>query len=221
MAGKSERRGRLASRSRKKTQPKRQDINLGRVVVITSDPTVKDKVPVYINNLWPTAAVITAEEVGEGLELVRKTTPDLVVVDDGLPEPGGLQALGDLRSFSDVPVIILMGKGQGASEITRYMDEGANACEKNPISSRTLSARIKAACQKPLALAPSSNPNPEPDSQTLEEMKEVEMVAPGPEAQKNGSKPETLSLKNIVLKKCMAVPSFRRRVVHHIVRNLA
>ena len=72
MAGKSERRGRLASRSRKKTQPKRQDINLGRVVVITSDPTVKDKVPVYINNLWPTAAVITAEEVEEGLELVRK-----------------------------------------------------------------------------------------------------------------------------------------------------
>ena len=221
MAGKSERRGRLASRSKKKTTPKRQGIHLGRVVIITDDPTVKDKVPVYINKQWPTAAVITTEEIGKGLDLVKKMAPDLVVLDDGLPDPGGLQALVGLRSFSDVPVIILMGNRQGASEITRYMDEGANACEKKPISSRTLATRIKAVCQKPLALTPSSAPPPEPDSPTLKEMKEVEMVAPGPEAQKNGSQPKTLSLRSIVLQKCMAVPSFRRRVVHHIVRNLA
>ncbi|MEE9247323.1 MAG: response regulator [Dehalococcoidia bacterium] len=206
----------MASRSKKKTSPKRQDIDLGRVVIITNDPTVKDKVPVYINKRWPTAAIITTEEVGEGLELVRKTTPDLVVLDDGLPEPGGLHALGTLRSFSDVPVIILTGQGQDASEITRYMDEGANAFEKKPISSRTLSTRIKAACQKPLARAPSSAPPPEPDSPTQEEV-----VAPGLEAQRNGPKPEPLSLRSSVLRKCMASPSFRRRVVHHIVRKLA
>jgi two-component system KDP operon response regulator KdpE len=80
----------------------------------------------------------------EGLRLAASRSPDLVLLDLGLPDEDGQQALRRLRAFSAVPVIILSARDQESEKITA-LDNGADDYVEKPFSVGELLARIRAA----------------------------------------------------------------------------
>ena len=80
----------------------------------------------------------------EGLEEVAMFSPDLVILDLGLPDIDGLEVVRLLREWAKVPIIILSVKEQESDKITA-LDFGANDYVTKPFGMGELLARIRAA----------------------------------------------------------------------------
>jgi len=80
----------------------------------------------------------------EGLNAVAMFSPDLVVLDLGLPDIDGLEVVRQLREWTKVPIIILSVKEQENDKITA-LDFGANDYVTKPFGMGELLARIRAA----------------------------------------------------------------------------
>lgn len=78
---------------------------------------------------------------------VRKTPPDLIVLDIMLPGMDGISVCRETRKFSDVPIIMLTAK---VEEIDRLLglELGADDYVCKPFSPRELVARIKAVLRR-------------------------------------------------------------------------
>jgi two-component system KDP operon response regulator KdpE len=73
--------------------------------------------------------------------------PDVVILDLGLPDVDGLDVLRRLRTFSDVPVIVLTARDE-QSEKVRSLDAGADDYITKPFDTEELLARIRAALRR-------------------------------------------------------------------------
>ncbi len=82
-----------------------------------------------------------------GLELVTSATPDVVVLDLGLPDLDGAELLHMLRAISDVPVIVATARDEEASMV-RLLDAGADDYVVKPYSAAQLEARIRAVLRR-------------------------------------------------------------------------
>lgn len=79
----------------------------------------------------------------EGLSQFAQHTPQMVLLDLGLPDLDGKQVLQDLRSRSNVPVMILSVREDEAEKVAA-LDAGANDYVAKPFGAAELSARIRA-----------------------------------------------------------------------------
>lgn len=89
-------------------------------------------------------AVERADTARDGLRLAAARAPDVVLLDLGLPDLDGQEALVTLRSFSTVPVIVLSARDRDAEKIAA-LDHGADDYVEKPFSVGELMARIRAA----------------------------------------------------------------------------
>ncbi|WP_273950832.1 response regulator YycF [Leuconostoc mesenteroides] len=87
--------------------------------------------------------VVTAADGQEALDMYNDENPDLVLLDQMLPEVDGIEVLRQIRSKSDVPVIVVTAKD---SEIDKVLglEMGADDYVTKPFSNRELVARVKA-----------------------------------------------------------------------------
>ncbi|TLU73963.1 response regulator [Lichenicoccus roseus] len=98
-------------------------------------------------------AVASAATAAEGLREAVQHPPDMVLLDLGLPDMDGKQALGRLRAFSQVPVIILSARDRETEKIAA-LDGGADDYVEKPFSLGELLARIRTALRRRDGLAP-------------------------------------------------------------------
>jgi len=88
--------------------------------------------------------------VGTALDALREVTtdrPDLVILDLGLPDMDGADALRMLRGVCDVPVIVATAR-TGEQDIIRLLNAGADDYVTKPFSSAHLAARIGAVLRR-------------------------------------------------------------------------
>ena len=78
------------------------------------------------------------------VHMAASHAPDLILLGLGLPDMDGLQVLGRIREWSDVPVIIVSAR-QEEQEKVKALDSGANDYVTKPFGSDELLARIRAA----------------------------------------------------------------------------
>ena len=86
----------------------------------------------------------TVHAVGTALDALRRVaadTPDLIVLDLGLPDLDGADALRMLRGIADVPIIIATARDDEA-EIVRLLKAGADDYMIKPFTSAHLDARM-------------------------------------------------------------------------------
>ena len=86
----------------------------------------------------------TVYAVGTALEALRRVAadaPDCVVLDLGLPDLDGADALRMIRGVSDAPVIIATARDDEA-EIVRLLKAGADDYMVKPFTSAHLDARM-------------------------------------------------------------------------------
>lgn len=94
--------------------------------------------------------VIEAETAGKGLELAATQTPDLIVLDLGLPDADGQSVLNELRHWSTVPIMILSVRSS-ESEKVAVLDAGANDYVTKPFGIQEFLARVRALLRLPRA----------------------------------------------------------------------
>lgn len=92
----------------------------------------------------------------DALGTVTKSEVDLVVLDLGLPDLDGYEALRMLRGVSEVPVIIATARTDEPT-IVRLLNEGADDYITKPFSSEVLVARIGAVLRRPHRPAPTED----------------------------------------------------------------
>jgi two-component system, OmpR family, response regulator RegX3 len=78
-----------------------------------------------------------------GLEAARRLRPSVVVLDVMLPGMSGLDVCRQLRSESDVPIIMLTARGAEADKVAG-LELGADDYLTKPFSMRELVARVRA-----------------------------------------------------------------------------
>ena len=78
-----------------------------------------------------------------GMGMVEAESPDLVMVDDSLPDIDALELVRKIRDFSDVPLIILSAYATDI-ETARGLEAGADEYIPKPFSPIELLARVKA-----------------------------------------------------------------------------
>jgi two-component system KDP operon response regulator KdpE len=87
--------------------------------------------------------VIEASKGKDGIVAVANNHPQLVILDLGLPDQDGFSVLKEIRTWSDVPVIILSVKNS-EEDIVKALDLGADDYITKPFNTSELHARIRA-----------------------------------------------------------------------------
>ena len=87
--------------------------------------------------------LITGSNGLEAVELVRQQRPDLVILDVMMPEMDGLTACSHIRSFSDIPIILLTAKTDDMDKLMGF-EHGADDYLTKPFNILELKARVKA-----------------------------------------------------------------------------
>ena len=87
---------------------------------------------------------VRADTAAEGLREIARKPPDVVVLDLGLPDLDGKQALTKARAFYKGPIIILSARDRETEKIDA-LDLGADDYVEKPFGVGELLARIRAA----------------------------------------------------------------------------
>jgi two-component system KDP operon response regulator KdpE len=86
--------------------------------------------------------VLLAATGQEGLGLAATQSPDVIVLDIGLPDMEGHDVLHEIRTWSEVPVLMLSVR-DSESEKVRALDHGANDYVTKPFGIQELMARLR------------------------------------------------------------------------------
>jgi two-component system, OmpR family, KDP operon response regulator KdpE len=92
-------------------------------------------------------AVASTPGAMDALRQILETPPDLVLLDLGLPDLGGYEALRMIRAVSAVPVVVITARDE-ESEIIRVLDAGADDYVIKPFGAGQIEARIRAVLRR-------------------------------------------------------------------------
>jgi len=83
----------------------------------------------------------------EGLQAVVRISPELVILDIGLPDLDGAELLKMIRAVSDVPIIVATARSEDR-DVIRTLDAGADDYLTKPFSVDQLEARVRAVLRR-------------------------------------------------------------------------
>ena len=111
-----------------------------RILVIDDEPQIRKFLHISLGaNGYD---VIEAETATLGIESALANRPDLIILDLGLPDMDGQDAISELRQTSDTPIIVLSVRSQEFDKV-EALDRGANDFIIKPFGIAELMARIR------------------------------------------------------------------------------
>ena len=118
------------------------DLDMGVVLIIEDDPAFR-------GFLRHTLAVQRYEvrEAGngrQGIAAALRTTLGLIMIDLGLPDMDGMDVIRLIRSFSEVPILVVSNRGDEEAKVTA-LDLGADDYISKPCTAEQLTTRIRSA----------------------------------------------------------------------------
>jgi len=118
-----------------------------KVLVIDDDPDLVEVVRLCFELRWPDATVLSAGDGASGLELVEAESPDIIILDIGLPDMDGYEVCREIRRWSDVPIIMLTVRSED-TDIVKGLELGADEYITKPFSHIELLARVQAVLRR-------------------------------------------------------------------------
>jgi two-component system, OmpR family, response regulator RegX3 len=100
-----------------------------------------------------------AGSVAEALDAAARVQPDLILLDLMLPDGSGFDVCRQVRSSSQVPIIMLTARGDEADRIVG-LELGADDYVVKPFSAREVVARVRAVLRRTSAVAGPSGDEP-------------------------------------------------------------
>ncbi|MFN3689123.1 response regulator transcription factor [Salinarimonas sp.] len=117
--------------------------NVNRLLVLDDEQELRDTLAEQLA-LYDEFSVITAETAGEAMRIVQNERIDLAVMDVGLPDMDGREAVKLMRKHGfRSPIIMLTAQGSDADTVLG-LEAGANDYVVKPFKFAVLLARIRA-----------------------------------------------------------------------------
>jgi two-component system, OmpR family, KDP operon response regulator KdpE len=116
-----------------------------RVLVVDDEPQILRALRINLHARQ--YDVVTAGSGRGALEAATEAHPDLVILDLGLPDMDGVDVIRSLRSWTQVPIVILSGRMNSAAKVDA-LDAGADDYVTKPFSVAELFARIRAVTRR-------------------------------------------------------------------------
>ena len=112
-----------------------------RILIVDDNPDIREVLGTYAakEGFEP----ITAKDGFEALDLFRKTSPAVILLDVMMPGMDGYRVCERIRSESDVPIILITAKGEDYERVMG-LDIGADDYIVKPFNANEVMARVRA-----------------------------------------------------------------------------
>jgi two-component system, OmpR family, alkaline phosphatase synthesis response regulator PhoP len=122
-----------------------------KILVVEDEEEILDIMRRYLER--DNYAVIATMNGAEALQMLKKETPDLIILDLMLPGMDGLEIIRELRKDSSLPVLIVSARGEETDRVVG-LELGADDYVTKPFSPRELMARVKALIRRSTSPSP-------------------------------------------------------------------
>ncbi len=120
-------------------------MNKAEILIIEDEPQIRKLLEINLESIG--FKVVQAASGKEGLRLATVHTPDLILLDLGLPDVDGHALLKELRLWYEKAIIILSVQ-KSESDIVKALDNGATDYMTKPFRTGELMARIRSAIRR-------------------------------------------------------------------------
>ena len=116
-----------------------------RILIVDDNPDIREVLGTYAakEGFEP----ITAKDGFEALDLFRKTSPAVILLDVMMPGMDGYRVCERIRSESDVPIILITAKGEDYERVMG-LDIGADDYIVKPFNANEVMARVRAVLRR-------------------------------------------------------------------------
>src|SRR5271166_5426281 len=120
-------------------------MNAANILVVDDEPQIRR---VLRSTLAAHGYVLTDAKTGEeAVDIVRKSKPDLILLDLNMPGMNGIETCREIRAFSSAPIIMLTVRNTERDKV-QALDAGADDYVVKPFGVEELMARIRAALRR-------------------------------------------------------------------------
>jgi DNA-binding response OmpR family regulator len=119
---------------------------VGHILVVDNDPTMRRTIINYFEKHNVPASAASSQH-----ELRRQfaaADPSLIILELGLGNDDGLDVLREIRSHSDIPIIVMAGQRRDEIDRVVGLELGADDCITKPFGLRELLARVRAVLRR-------------------------------------------------------------------------
>ena len=119
-----------------------------KILIVEDEPDIRDLIAFTLR--FAGYEVVTGANGEEAVQLAKKESPDLILLDVRMPRMTGYDACKEIKAdltLKDVPVVFLSAKGQEA-EIRDGMEAGAEEYLLKPFAPDQLTERVRAVLAK-------------------------------------------------------------------------
>jgi two-component system KDP operon response regulator KdpE len=113
-----------------------------RILVVDEEPSIRTALRASLSARGYQVGLATS--CAEATDAVRAQSFDVVLLDLGLPDDDGVEVVRQVRTFSDVAIIVLTADGHEARKV-EALDAGADDYITKPFSMPELLARVRVA----------------------------------------------------------------------------
>ncbi len=111
------------------------------IAVIDDEPQIRKVLTIALESAG--YKVISEGTANDGIIQIATSHPQLVILDIGLPGRDGYSVVKELRTWTNIPIIILSVRNEG-EDIIRALDLGADDYLTKPFNTAELLARVRA-----------------------------------------------------------------------------
>ena len=111
------------------------------ILIADDDPHIREVIAFALEKAGMVAQ--SASDGAEALAMAREHSPDLMILDIGMPEMDGLDVCRELRKSSDLPILFLTARDDEIDRIVG-LEIGGDDYVTKPFSPRELVARVRA-----------------------------------------------------------------------------
>ena len=119
------------------------------ILVVEDDGTVRNLITTTLKS--NDYRYLTAVDGESAIAAASTQQPDIVLLDLGLPDMDGVEVIGRIRSWSQMPIIVISARSEDADKIAA-LDAGADDYLTKPFSVAELLARLRVTQRRLAAL---------------------------------------------------------------------
>ena len=120
-------------------------MNRPQILVVEDDPAVRNLITTTLET--QDYQFHTAQNGGQAIMEAVSGNPDVILLDLGLPDMDGTEIIKKVRSWSQIPIIVISARGEAKDKI-EALDLGASDYLTKPFLVEELLARLRVALRR-------------------------------------------------------------------------